>query len=162
MNDAEFQVQIGRLKTQWPNTFGVERLKRLWETFKGLPLPVFSDMVDMAVDTMRAAPLVDDLCRFETEVKKRHAQSRVYDSYSSRGYPEQISEAARANKTADKEFVAACQKLLNQRWRGEITYAQFQEGCDALDQMAELINPTKAKTRQLLSSNNEYRAYKED
>lgn len=138
MDRQLFNRQLHRLKTQWPHSYGEERVSRIWATFQKVSDIDFEEMVHLALDTMRSAPLVDDLCNLEREVKKRRSFYRVQNAG---GIGSVVEQAAQANRRADPEYVKNCVRLLKKKMLGQLTTAQFLEGCAWLDSAAERKNP---------------------
>lgn len=156
MSPEVFKKQIDRIRSQWANAYGEERLKRIWATYgKSVSDDLFEEMVDMALDTMRSAPLADDFAKFEIECAKRRASSRVYDGLGATGFSGVMRDAAKNNKAADPEFVKLCVKLWNDKVTGKVNHKQFLEGCDALDQYARQLNPPGTRSPK------EYAPYKD-
>jgi len=124
-----------RLKTQWPNSYGSERLALIWHRFKDTANHVFTALVTGALNSLRSPPLADDLSKLEQEYTRNEAQLRIQMRHDI-SFGRQIEELAKNNRTADPEFVQGCLKLLRDRQNGKLTEEQFLQGCDYFDQIA--------------------------
>lgn len=160
MNNETFKVQIQRLQTQWPNSYGEERLKRMWKLYEQLSNELFTEMVDEAIDTCRSAPLSEDFGKLEQVVQTRKAQQRYGSQLGSVGGV--MHDAARSNKTADPELVNACMKLMNDLQTGKINKKQYFEGCDMIDQVAKRLSPTSSLVPSRLVTKQNPLPYKDD
>jgi hypothetical protein len=138
MTDEAFKTHLKRLQGQWPNSYGEERAKIIFHAFKHVSDIDFAEAVTECIANHRAAPLVKELDRELQEVQKRNASDRIYRGLGAAGVGGAISQAAAANKTADKEFVKACMKLWKDYTGGRINHMQYMQGCDYLDQAAGL------------------------
>lgn len=141
MTSANFQHQIKRLKDQWPNSYGVERVGVLWRAFEKTNDSDFGEAVTECLANHRAAPLVQDIATEVTAAQTRRIESERRD-YQILGQGEAVDIlAAAARKTTNKEFAAACMKALNQKLKGEISSDQFfNEVCPLLDEAAKQLN----------------------
>ena len=163
MTEEEFNKQLNRLKSQWSNSYGPERVARMWKGLKGLSEAFFAEIVDEALDTCRSAPLMEDFGKLEIEVGKRRAQGRIYDSFSRAGSPaDALEEAARNNKTADPEFVKACMRLMKDKEDGRISSEQFFQMCDELDRLADQLNPQGRRRPSPEAPPPKYTPYRDD
>ena len=98
MEQAHFERQIQRLRSQWPNAYGEERTARIWLAFQRVQDAMFSRIVDRALDRSRTAPLVDDLGKLEQDVRAEIASNRPSGGNASLGSV--LVHAAKANTTA--------------------------------------------------------------
>lgn len=144
MNNAHFQKQVARLKSQWPHGFGEEKQALIWNAFQAVSDQVFSEAVSETIGNHRGgAPIISDLERAVEVAKTRENGARFNRPH---GFGTEVAEAARINVRADKDFVEACAKHLKLFQTGKIKRAQFDSGCDDLDKLADLLNPPgKAK-----------------
>lgn len=142
MTRTHFNSQIERLRSQWHGAYGPERLALLWHAWERVDDGVFTDVVDRALITQRAAPLAEDLARIEGELREERARARLGSTPGEAigGIWGQMQRAARHTKGCDKEFVQACLKLLRDKLSGRLSHKQFLEGCDYLDQVAAQLN----------------------
>jgi len=140
MTEQELYSQAKRLQTQWPTSYGEERLKLFWDAFGKEPLQRFTEAVTHCLANNRAAPLIGELNTAMETVKAQEAQQRVSFGMAQAGARGILDHAARLNTTADPEFVKACTKLLRQKIAGEITPEQFREGCGLLDSAARQLS----------------------
>lgn len=104
----------------------------------------FREVVDLAMCSLRAAPLPNDLMRLEIEVRNRQAQARVVDGFGgigASGMMGQMQQMAQGNKRADPEFVALCLKHLRDFINRKMTKEHFEEGCTFLEKTARQLNP---------------------
>lgn len=133
MNRDYFLEQMGRLRSEWPNSYGDERVKILWDHFKMETDAKFLRMVTRALGTLRSAPLVPELLKIQEDITtedKNRERDRYLGDASFQGV---MAHAAKNNKRADPEFVKQCMKLLKDKLDGRITHEQFLQGCDLLD-----------------------------
>jgi len=135
MTEEVFERQIQRLSSQWKNSYGPERKALLWEAFKNETDETFTDAVSECLGTLRGAPLVEDLSKACQNAKTRHFKQAHYTEKSVLG---EMYSLASKNRTADRDFVAQCLRLLTDYQNRKITKAQFEQGCDLLDQAAKL------------------------
>jgi hypothetical protein len=146
LTQAGFLAQADRMKRVWgERNYPEERLKIFWRAFQsGTTDQVFSDALDELIANSRYAPMLDDLSKAVEQAKIRQ-----YSNRGMGGFIETLDAAARNNKSADPEFVAACMKLLRQYLgrKPEITKDQFEQGCGYLDEVAK-INARVEKERQ--------------
>lgn len=140
MTETEFYTQVKRLQTQWPNSYGTERVKLLWDTYWKEPVGRFENAITYCLVSCRAAPLASEIESALDATKSAELQSKLYDGFGKASTESILADAARANKTADSEFVKECTKLLRDKLNGKITHAQFLEGCGWLDTAAKNYN----------------------
>jgi hypothetical protein len=107
--------------------------------YREVSVDFFSALVDYSLDTMRGAPMLEDFTRVEIEVKKRQSQERAVGGLGLVGIMRRASDD---NRVADKEFVKACLKLLQDKLNGKLTSEQFAQGCEMLDDVADKLNPS--------------------
>lgn len=60
MTVEQFREQIGRLASQWPNTYKQERAALIWRELEQLPAAAFRAMVDSALANSMKAPLLPE------------------------------------------------------------------------------------------------------
>lgn len=60
----EFEIQIKRLKDQWPYSFSNERTLRIWNSVEELPLKFVEDAVSHFLAKFPKAPLVPDFEKY--------------------------------------------------------------------------------------------------
>lgn len=142
MNENEFEAQIKRLRTQWPNSYGSERMEGLWSAFKGVSSSVFGEAISDCIANQRSAPLLSELSKAVETAKVRESSFRFDRSHSPL---DAMQGAADSNKTADPEFVKACMKLLKDKLDGRISHDNFLQGCNLLDEAARILNPLKKR-----------------
>lgn len=142
MHREHFERQIARLRTQWQQGYGEERMVRLWKIFEKISNEDFTTMVDMALDTMRSAPLTDDFLKLEQELMRRRSEERDFAGLCRTSSPIGVlSHAAEANKSADPDFVKACLQVVRDNAEGRLAGGNFIEACDCLDKLANTLNP---------------------
>lgn len=146
MERATFNKQLYRLKTQWPHSYGDERIARIWEVFKGIADEIFVQITNMAIDTLRTAPLCEELGKLELEVRK---QAQVTRSRHDSNMGSILLQSAKDNKVADRDFVHACLKHLQDKLEYKITHEQFLAGCDEIQKIADLLCPKVSHSYQI-------------
>lgn len=139
MDRRHFNQQTERLRSQWPRQYEAERLARIWTNFEKVSDELFTEIVDRAIDTRRAAPLVTDLVAIEAEVKDQRAKHRASGGGGGSFYGVVASAAAKA-QGADPDFVKACLSHLRNYIAGKIDKKAFDEGCSCLEQMARQLS----------------------
>jgi hypothetical protein len=133
-----FGSQIERLKAEWPHSYGPEKVRVFWETFRKESNDVFSRAVTRCFATCRSAPLVKELGEAIDWIKREDLQSRQTYGMQGAGFVHQLEAAARKT-TADRDFVKGCMKHLWNRLDGRISEADFKKGCDEIDSVASRI-----------------------
>lgn len=137
MQEKEFEIQVGRLTSQWRNDYGTERRALLWAAFKDAMGEDFRSAVDYCLASHRRAPLLDDLSKEIDQAKVRRQQSRGGSS----SFYGQLVDAAELNRKADPEFVKACLKHVSDFLGARMSREQFDQGCDLLDSVAKQLHP---------------------
>lgn len=141
MTRESFEAGLTRLKSQWPSAYGKERADRVWGYVQHYSDKRFEEIVARALDTMRSAPLPSDFVRLNDDLdwvaKRRAAGETVLHMVPKTALDKLSSD----NRSADREFVEACIKLLQDKEKKNLTTEQFEEGCRALEQMANMLNP---------------------
>lgn len=134
MNTELFNAQIQRLKNQWPHAYGGERLARIYAVWKNTSIVFFTEMIDIAIDEYRSAPLAVDFPKLEQEALKRRSLVR---SETTCGSPLNILEAAfvpaHYSNVSVRERIHGRIALVKDYSRGAITKTQFDEGCNFYD-----------------------------
>lgn len=141
MDRGEFNKEMARLNDQWPNAYRAEKTALIWTMVQKMDAGMFREVVDLALLSMRGAPLAEDFSRIENEVRNRAAQARVTSGFGGVGMLGQMQDMAKSNKRADPEFVALCLKHLRDFISGKITKETFEQGCQFLDETARQLNP---------------------
>lgn len=129
MEKIQFDVQMLRLKDQWPSSYSDERMKLMWQAFKDVGYQDFKEAVDDLLMTQRGAPLLDEISKAVQQAKNRYFERLRAKDASILGMMQQAQEV---NTTADPAFVADCVNLLEQYYTKKITYKEFEQGCDLL------------------------------
>lgn len=155
MEKIQFDEQIKRLESQWPNAYKTERIKILWAAFKDVSYFDFRDAVNYCLGNSKSAPLVLELEKAVQIAKNNYYSSKRLEEANTM---EALLHAADNNRTADPEFVDRCLKLLDDLYNKRITKKQFDEGCDLLDQAAKLYRRPKPTP----PTNKTTRPYKDD
>jgi hypothetical protein len=145
MDRSQFEMQMQRLKDQWPNAYSNERLKLLWMAFKDIGGMDFQEAVDDLLMTQRGAPLVDEISKAVQSAKNRYFERQRMKEASVLGM---MHQAAEANTTADPAFVEDCINLLEQYLSKKITYKEFEQGCDLLTVAANRFAKEKGYYRE--------------
>lgn len=129
MEKIQFDVQMLRLKDQWPSSYSDERMKLMYQVFKDVGYQDFKEAIDDLLMTQRGAPLVDEITKAVQLAKNRYFERLRAKDASILGMMQQAQEV---NTTADPAFVADCMNLLEQYYTKKITYKEFEQGCDLL------------------------------
>ena len=145
MDRSQFEMQMQRLRDQWPNAYSNERLKLLWMAFKDIGGMDFQEAVDDLLMTQRGAPLVDEISKAVQSAKNRYFERQRMKEASILGM---MQEAAEINTTADPAFVEDCINLLEQYLSKKITYKEFEQGCDLLTVAANRFAKEKGYYRE--------------
>jgi hypothetical protein len=141
MNENHFKAEIKRLCSQWPNSYGTERLNLLWGAFRDVPESAFTDAVTDCLLNQRSAPLVDELSKAAELAKTRASSARI----SGNAFANVLGEAATHTGHAEPDYVRACMAHLNRFLHKQITRAEFDEGCDRLDDLAKQVMAIKRR-----------------
>lgn len=146
MEMTQFHLQVERLRSQWKNSYGEERVLALWQVFRFTEEATFTEAVTQCLLTRIAAPLGEELLEAVEKVKQQ-AKDRVerdcgaMTKLTGTDFVTQVESADEG--LADPEFVQACKSLLSDFQKKKITKAQFDQGCDMLDQTAAQIEKMK-------------------
>jgi len=132
MTRDEFNSEIRRLTDQWQNSYGEERKKVLFQAFQKTDISIFRSAISSCIASYRQAPLVEEL-----EVAIQGAQRDFFDTARTKDTIPLLEKAA--EKSTNKEFVAACLKALTDKASGKLTPQQFNEACDLLDETANRL-----------------------
>lgn len=136
MEYSEFQTEMDRLRTQWPNAYGSEREALIFRAFRTADLNRFHECVSSLLVNCKGVPLLEDFCR---EFSKLSISNN-----SGRGGPSDpfgiLNRAARHTQ-ANGEFVKACLKVVSDKNSGRLNLEQFHQACDWLDATAKELNP---------------------
>jgi hypothetical protein len=129
MDRSQFEMQMQRLRDQWPNAYSNERLKVLWMAFKDIGGMDFQEAIDDLLMTQRGAPLVDEISKAVQSAKNRYFERQRMKEASVLGM---MQQAAEVNTTADPAFVDDCINLLEQYLSKKLPTKEFELGCDLL------------------------------
>lgn len=138
MTELLFGLQMDRLRECFgPKLYEPIRIKLIWNAVRHQDDRLFEQAVTHCMQTLRSAPLVPELLKAlesviaqKKQLERESALHRVSDPISA------LLEAGKVNKGADKEFVQACLKLLQDKTNGKLNHIQFVEGCEYLDEAA--------------------------
>lgn len=120
----------------------------MWAIFEKIEDQDFCEIIDRAIDEYRAAPLVKDFQKIWTEIEETRARQRLHTDAGLRLVSlDGVLNQAQRKTAADPEFVTAASKLRRDFFAKKITKEQFFEGCDALDQLANQLNPPNRVVR---------------
>jgi hypothetical protein len=149
MTDDEFNAQMSRLGAMFGNkAYTGERLKFILLEVRKQRADVFERAVTRLIKTKRVTPLVLDIVEAVQAIHGEDKQRALESAPAFRGYGEILGNAA-AKTRADGDFVKACIKLLSDYTSAKIDRAQFEDGCDSLDELANVINP-RSQRRDLV------------
>lgn len=138
MTQEFFATQLKRLTDVYGDkAYPAERIKLIFAAIRNEPDHWLEKFVNHAIGNMKTAPMLKDFTDDAADSKRREANSRFNDTQGDGSIAAIIGRAAAQTK-ANPEFVKACIKLLAEKDMGKITAAQFEEGCDLLDQAAAL------------------------
>ncbi len=135
MTAEKFNEQVLRLTEVFGAThYTAPRLKVILTSVKHIRDDHFERTITRLIATKRTAPLVTEITEaYEAILSEDRQRSR--ENAPTVGMLGQLQEAARRT-TADKDFVKACMKLLEDKLDGRITHDQFLQGCGLLDEAA--------------------------
>lgn len=134
MDREIFKLQIQRLKNQWPNSYGAEREARIFAVWNKTDESIFSEMIDIAIDTFRAAPLPADLPKLEQEaIKARGLRRDSGSAFSFSTFFEEKYNPANYTDPIVRERVKGRIQLVRDYSRSLITAKAFDEGRDFYD-----------------------------
>lgn len=136
MDPEHFESQIERLKTQWRNSFGTERVSALWRMFKGERNDVFADAVSEIIVDQNAPPLSGDFQKHVQLAKNRIEHGRYY-GLDGLDMLRPLKAAAKVTQ-ADPEFVSRCMDAIKLKVTGKIAMREFEERCGLLEQAAKI------------------------
>jgi hypothetical protein len=145
MDRSQFELQMQRLKDQWPAAYSAERLKLLWMAFKDVGGMDFQEAVDELLMTQRGAPLLEEISKAVQLAKNRYFERLRAKDASILGM---MHEAAEVNTTADPAFVEDCLNLLDQLLSKKTTYNEFIQGCELLTVAANQFAKEKGYYRE--------------
>jgi hypothetical protein len=140
MDHIFYKQQIERLKQQWPSAYSEERMMVIFNAFRDVPNFDFRDAVTHCLGNCKGSPLLPDLIEAVNKTRSIRLQKERIDEEAAFGA---LDYAARANTTADRDFVNQCLKLLEDLQTKKITKKQFDQGCDLLDSAAKLFKNKK-------------------
>ena len=144
MDRSQFELQMQRLKDQWPAAYSNERLKLLWMAFKDIGGMDFQEAVDELLMTQRGAPLLEEISKAVQLAKNRYFERMKAKDAS---ILQMMHDAAEVNTTADPAFVQDCLNLLDQFHSKKITRKEFEQGCDLLKVAADAFAKEKGYYR---------------
>lgn len=139
MEISFFDVEMNRLKNQWPNAYSPERIKIFFNALRDVSNYDFREAVTHCLATCRSAPLLGELTEAIHVARTNYIQQKRAEEASMSGIFSGIPETG----WADKEFKDKCMQLLNDKLDKKITLEEFYQGCDLLDQAALLYKKTK-------------------
>lgn len=157
MEVSLFETEMKRLKSQWPNSYSDERMKIFFNAFRDVSNSDFREAVTHCLATYKSAPLLRELTEGVISAKNNYLQKKRIEEATAKNI---LSYAYEKNTTADREFVDNCMKLFDDLYTKKITKAQFDEGCNLLDQAARLF--TKPKSSMGMGSAVRQDPYKND
>lgn len=144
MDHVFYKQQIERLKAQWPQAYSEERMIIFFNAFRDVSNFDFRDAVTHCLATCKGAPLLGEITEAIVKAKNNYLYQKRLEESKMMGA---LDYAYENNTTADPEFVDRCMKLLDDLYNKKITKAQFDQGCDLLDQAAKLYSKPKTKTK---------------
>lgn len=144
MTPQDFDKQMGRLKSQWGNSYGEERARILFQTFREVEANIFQDAVTECLMRYRQAPLTDEINR-EVEQARSRQKERAWQR-SDRSILGVLQHAADSGKAANPDHVAACMRLVAGHG-SKYSKEQFDQGVAVLEQACGLGKPTMQSMR---------------
>lgn len=135
MTQEAFKLQMQRLIDCYgERSYPTERVKLIYNAIKKLPDLWLENAVSYFIGNNRQAPMLKEFNDEALDYEKRSRENSAIGNFSN---PlEYMFKAAKYVPNA--EFAQESLKLLRKKLSGEITKAQFAEGCDLLDQAAKL------------------------
>ena len=148
MTVEKFELEMNRLKKQWPSTYSAERLGLLFKAYRSTPDSIFERAVTKLLLTQRAAPLIEAFEKAIREAHNEHAEEiRQFHARQPHTPFEQLEAAAGMNSgSADPTFVKDCLEVLRSFMTGKITKAEFDATCRLLDEAAVSLMKAKRST----------------
>lgn len=146
MDHVFYKQQIERLKAQWPQAYSEERMIIFFNAFRDVSNFDFRDAVTHCLATCKGAPLLGEITEAIIKAKNNYLYQKRLEESKMMGV---LDYAYENNTTADPEFVDRCMKLLDDLYNKKITKAQFDQGCDLLDQAAKLYKKPKTTITNL-------------
>lgn len=145
MTQHTFQLQITRMQDNWgQHHYREPRVAILWRAFREADDVVFTAAVDHLIGYQRQAPMVAEIEKAMAVAQLEVSQQR---SRGAGGIYGIIQDAARLTP-ADPDYVKACLAHIHDGTvTRKLTRAQYDEGCDALDRMAEQVSRQKKAPR---------------
>lgn len=139
MDRENFDIEIKRLESQWPNGYGPERKLILWNAFHKEKTDVFHNAVSDCLAYQRSAPLLDELNKAIEKARTREFQVGQTTRMQFGAQMQDLSKIT----TADPDFVKMCMRHLSDFQRGKMTKKEFDVGCDNLDRLAEQLTKNR-------------------
>lgn len=138
-----FDVEMGRLKNQWPNAYSAERIKILFNAFRNVANFDFRDAVTDCIANCKGAPLLKELTEAVERARANYFNNKRIDEASQRNAFLNIPDSG----ACDVEFKNKCVELYNAFMDKKISGEQFYQGCDLLDQAAKLYKRAPVPTK---------------
>jgi hypothetical protein len=140
MDSRQFEAQMGRLRSQWPSFYGADRTARIYSAFREMEGATFTQIVDLAIDRYRAAPLLEDLSKLEHDVRRRQSEERASAGMREMGLVDVLDKAQRNTRLADPAFVKACRSHLNSFLDRRISKEAFDRGVEEIQSVARKMS----------------------
>lgn len=120
MTEIEFDSQIERLRSAWPTSFPVEKVKLIWDKTKDLSNKFMRDSTEYFLANNKASPLPVDFIELARIERK--------SGYSNGGFPTRSSQIHPSeNSIFSKEDIAEMFMMMRKRLNGEITYEELEQ-----------------------------------
>ena len=126
----QFHLELERLRTQWPNSYGKEREALLFRAFRDVNADELREAVTDCLSSCRQAPLVAELTKAVEAARNRSRERRWRGDG---GLLSVMERAAENNRTASPEHVRKCVELVRGKIDGRLTATQFDEGVRLLE-----------------------------
>lgn len=137
MTQEVFKLQVHRLvETYGERYYPPERVKLIFNAVKKLPDGWLENTVSQFIGNNRHAPMLKEFLKEAWDYEKRARQESVFNNFGS--VTELLHVAA--DRAPNREFAKECVKLLEKRQKKMIDESQFKEGCDLLDEAAQILS----------------------
>ncbi len=133
MTEAQFQNQMRRLSSQWPNAYGPERAEIIWREVKDCDDKWFASVVDRFIGELRQPPLMqefrEELSRYREKnwhrekeqhrLESEHAIKSIFDGQWVQSICKDITDRieGRVSDEIFTDFVRGIGKLAGVRCR---------------------------------------------
>lgn len=135
MTNKVFREQMEKLKTQWKNSYGDERMILFWEKFKSFTDEEFTAAVASLLLTRSAPPLGNEIIA-ELEKIRRSALERKALYTGPTNMLQVIRHVGNNSDNIKREYIDACIDLFTKFSSGKLNRKQFDDGLEYLKSAA--------------------------